>query len=734
MGFRDYPIQRKLMLVIMATSSVALILFSAVLTIYDYYSSRDQLINGTVSNAQILALNSRATLTFKDRHAAEETLSAVAIRPRILMAGLYDDKKKLFATWRRSGIVLEFPGEPPAAGVHDIGNQIAIVQPVLLEDTPIGTLYILRDMGELNERLWFFAGFMVVMLIGSLLAALAVSSVLQRLISVPILNLVNTAQAISATKDYSLRATSKNTDELGLLVNSFNDMLQQIQTREDDLRTTKQQLQDMIDNSTAIICAKSLDGKYMFVNREFERVLKIPNKEVAGKTFYDIFPKETADRLHSTDKTALAAGRPMTFEEWVALPDGVHTYLSAKFILRDSAGNPYAICNIATDITENKRAEAAMRDSEAMFRTLSENAPIGIFRTDSAGRTIYVNPFMLKMTGFSAAELFGNGWQRLIHPDDAAAVVHEAERTRAQHQVFDLEHRCVVRNGAILWARVLAAPILDPSGSIQSIVGVVIDVTDRKQALEVIHSLNVDLEKRVEERTQELMRSNKDLEAFAYIASHDLQEPLRTVAGCTQILEQRYKDKLDADANKLINYTLDGVSRMKALIDDLLSYSRLGTAPRAMKEVNASTVVEQALQNLESAQAEASATITFDPLPIVRGDPILLTQLFQNLIGNAIKYRGDKPARVQISARRDQQDWIFSVRDGGIGIDSKYHERIFLIFQRLHGRELPGTGVGLAICKRIVEQHGGRIWVESQAGQGATFYVALPAEEGAHGS
>lgn len=734
MGFRDYPIQRKLMLVIMVTSSVALILFSAVLTIYDYYSSREQLINGTVSNAQIIALNSRATLTFNDRRAAEETLSAVAIRPRILMAGLYDDKNKLFASWRRTGIILDFPAEPPATGVHNIGNHVAIVQPVLLEENPIGTLYILRDMSELNERLWFFAGFMAFMLIGSLLAALAVSSVLQRLISTPILNLVNTAQAISATKDYSLRAASKNTDELGLLVNSFNDMLQQIQTGEADLRTAKQQLQDMIDNSTAVICAKSLDGKYMFVNREFERILKVPNTEVAGKTFYDIFPKETADRLHSTDKIAIAAGKPMTFEEWVTLADGVHTYLSAKFVLRDSAGKPYAICNIATDITENKRAEAAMRDSETMFRTLSENAPIGIFRTNALGQTIYVNPYMLKMTGYSAAELYGNGWQRLIHPDDVESVIREAERTRAQHLVFDMEHRCVMRHGAILWTRVIAAPILDQAGSIQSLVGVVIDVTDRKQALEVIHNLNVELEKRVEERTRELMRSNKDLEAFAYIASHDLQEPLRTVAGCTQILEQRYKDKLDPDADKLINYTLDGVTRMKALIDDLLSYSRLGTAPRAMKEVNVKTIVDQALQNLERAQKEASATITCDQLPIVRGDTMQLTQLFQNLIGNAIKYRGDKPALVHISARRDQQDWLFSVRDHGIGIDSKYHERIFLIFQRLHGRELPGTGVGLAICKRIVEQHGGRIWVESQAGQGATFFVALPAGEGAHGN
>ena len=727
MGFKDFPIRRKLMLVIMATSSVALILAGAALMVYDHYSTREQIVSVTMSNAQIIALNSRAALTFNDRHAAEETLSAMSVRPRVLLVGLYNETGTLFASYRRPEIVIDFPTKVPSEGVHEAGNHLAIVQPVIIENHSIGTLYILRDMGELDERLRLYAGIVCLVLFGSLLAALGLSSVLQRLISQPVLNLVNTTQSISATKDYSLRASSQNSDELGLLVDSFNTMLAQIQSSQAELKTTKQQLQDMIDNSTAVICAKSMDGKYLFVNRQFERVLNLRNDDVVGKTFYDFFPRDTADALTATDKRAMNSTRPMSFEETIPLPDGVHTYISAKFMLRDAAGNPYAICNIATDITERKRAEAAVRDSEAMFRTLSENAPIGIFRTNAAGSVVYVNPYMLKLTGFGTVELFDHGWQRLVHPEDVERVVREAERTRAEKQVFDQEYRYVVRSGAVLWVRVLAAPILDESGNLLSLVGIVIDVTDRKKALEEIHVLNVELEKRVEDRTRELVRSNKDLEAFAYIASHDLQEPLRTVAGCTELLEQRYRGQLDGDAHKLIDFTIDGVARMKSLIDDLLSYSRLGTVARTFHAANISAIVDQALQNLQTAVAEASAKIERDPLPTVQGDPMQLAQLFQNLIGNALKYRGDRPARVHISAAQRDGEWIFSIRDHGIGIDPKYHERVFQIFQRLHGRELPGTGVGLAICKRIVEQHGGRIWVESQAGEGATFFVALPA-------
>jgi len=259
--------------------------------------------------------------------------------------------------------------------------------------------------------------------------------------------------------------------------------------------------------------------------------------------------------------------------------------------------------------------------------------------------------------------------------------------------------------------------IKDNKGKILHSVSVQRDITKRRQAEENLRKM-----------AEELKRSNKDLEQFAYVASHDLQEPLRTVASYVQLLQRRYKGKLDADADEFIAFAVDGAKRMHFLLNDLLAFSRIKLL--AWESVETGDILRQALTDLRVAIEESGAVVTCDTLPAVIGDRSQLSRLFRDLISNAIKYRREESPRIHITSEKKDREWVFSFRDNGIGIAEEYFDRIFVIFQRLHTRDkYPGTGMGLAMCKKIVERHGGRLWLESREGVGSVFYFTLPIKE-----
>jgi PAS domain S-box-containing protein len=379
---------------------------------------------------------------------------------------------------------------------------------------------------------------------------------------------------------------------------------------------------------------------------------------------------------------------------------------------------------VTMDITARRLAERKLQQSEALYRSIGESIDYGVWVCDPDGRNTYASESFLRMAGITQEQCSNLGWGSVLHPDDADRTIAAWQECVRTGGIWDVEHR--IRGVDGQWHDVLArgVPVRNERGEITCWAGINLDIGRLKQAE---HALREN-EERLRGMIEELHRSNKELEQFAYVASHDLQEPLRMVTAFTGLLADRYRGQLDARADKYIASALEGATRMQKLIDALLAYSRLGGKTVGPPVTNAAEALRNALGNLEESLAAAGAKVTADALPTVAADGSQLAQVFQNLIGNCVNYRRkDVVLEIHVGAERRQGEWLLSVRDNGIGIDPQYFDRIFEIFQRLHGRqEYPGTGVGLAICRKVVERHGGRIWVESRPGQGSTFAFTIP--------
>ena len=375
------------------------------------------------------------------------------------------------------------------------------------------------------------------------------------------------------------------------------------------------------------------------------------------------------------------------------------------------------------NITDRKRAEIALGDSEERFRAIFEQAAVGIAKTALCGQFMRVNPGFCQIVRYAESELLQQNWQAITHPDDIEADrEYVSSLLSGNIQTFSLEKRLLCKDEAVRWANVTVSAMRDAKGTPQYLICVIEDISQRKLVQELLQA-SLDTQTRY---AQELTRSNAELEQFSYVASHDLQAPLSTIAGYAQLLEKRCHNQLDAQGNKFIRNIVNSCGRMQALIDDLLEYSRVGRSEKPFDVIDCNLVFEDACANLQLAIRQDQASVTRGDLPRVTGDSFQLLQLFQNLIGNAIKYRSSEAPMVRVSASRQGDSWVFSVQDNGIGIAEQYHPRIFQLFQRLHSeKQYSGTGIGLAICQRIVERHGGRLWVESEPNRGSTFYFSI---------
>jgi PAS domain S-box-containing protein len=445
-----------------------------------------------------------------------------------------------------------------------------------------------------------------------------------------------------------------------------------------------------------------------------ERIKGYRADEIIGQNFSRFYAQEDIDRGIPEEelRVAAASGRSEV-ERWRVRKNGTR-FLANLLITaaRDASGNLVGFSEISRDISERK-------ESEAKYRGLLEAAPDAMVVVSEAGKIVLVNFQAEQKFGYSRDELLGQDITAIIPAGFAerlqADALRSAEETITQRIGTGLELFARRKDDSEFPVEVMLSPLQSSQGIL--VTAAIRDITERNRAQG--HLLQT---------VGELKRSNDELEHFAYVASHDLQEPLRMVASYTQLLAKRYKGRLDSDADDFIAFAVDGSNRMQRLINDLLAYSRAGASADPPRRISSEAALQSALTNLAATIVESAAVVTHDSLPLVTMDDTQLTQVFQNLIGNAVKYRGTAAPQIHISAvSTTGTEWIFSVRDNGLGIEPQYFEKIFVLFQRLHGRsEFAGTGIGLAICKKMLERMGGRIWVESEASNGSTFHFAIP--------
>ena len=625
MLLRDTPIQRKIMNVILLTCAVVLAVMCIAYIIMEYVTYRSSLYKHAKTMGAVIASNSSAALAFDSPKDATEILNALKAEKNIVAACLYNLEGEIFATYPAHVDNISFPIAPGEGGYNFTRDYLVGFEPVVQENTPLGTLYLRFNLKNLYDQILFFTIIGIAMIAGSLLIAYIISRALQKTISQPILSLEKTARVISEKKDYSVRARNYGRDEIGSLTDAFNLMLEQIQNQNQEIilfnqnleqkvnertvelqsanTTLKQQkdfVETIINSAVNLIMVYDKNLNYIMINNRAEEYFPLPKGEVIGKNFLDIYPQLKSERAYNDLQRALKG-------EYIHNPS---------------------------------------------------------FKSSISNR--YFENYLI--------------------------------------------------------------PLKDINNKVYGVLAIAHDITEIMETNQKLESVNA-----------ELIKSNRDLEQFAYVASHDLQEPLRKIQIFTQLLKDNINDK------DLISLYQDKInqsaSRMQNLIQDVLNFSRISKSEEAVTDTDLNEVIENLKNDFELMIKEKKAEIYYPELPVVKGIPLQITQLFSNLISNSLKYNTRHPVIEILYEKVKHEDLPknvhqyngtadfhhFVVKDNGIGFESKYHDQIFSIFKRLHGKQdYSGTGIGLALCKKIVENHKGFIYAEGEPEKGALFHIYLP--------
>ncbi len=511
---------------------------------------------------------------------------------------------------------------------------------------------------------------------------------------------------------------------------------------EASLRESEQRFRMALRNAPVSVSVQDRGLRYVWAHNQ--RTAR--PEEIIGRLDSDIFTSEEAKRLGEIKRRVLEEKVEVREQMWFDRPDG-RMFLDVYFVpVRDEEDRITGVGVATLDLTPIKRAEEALATSEEKFRTAFANASIGFAMSSVDGHFLDANPAYCRITGYPIEELRALTFQKLIHPDDYAENMKLIDLMMAGRiPDFVVENRYALKDGGTAWVRKSVSLVRDAEGTPQWIISLAENVTQRKRAEDELRRSRDELDLRVRERTAELTISNKalveyaaklerlnqELQEFAFAASHDLQEPLRKIQTFSDLAKTRCAPALDSAGQDYLERVINSAGRMRHLLDDLLQFSRIATRPEAHKVISLGKIAREAAGVFERMIEEAGAVVEIDGLPEIEADGAQMLRLFQNLIGNSLKFRSDGKPRIMVSAGKDGQGWCeIMVRDNGIGFDQEFATRIFKPFQSLHPRgEYEGTGMGLAMCRKIVERHGGSIRAESESGKGSTFIISLPVKQ-----
>jgi len=474
-----------------------------------------------------------------------------------------------------------------------------------------------------------------------------------------------------------------------------------------DLRKAQSQVDSFFNNTLSLLCIAGVDGFFKRINPAWEKLLGYTAEEILATPFLDFtHPDDCELTLREVEKLSKGA-KTINFSNRYKCKDGSYRWMNWTSVLVGDV-----LYSAAIDITEIKETEKRLKEEKEFTETAVNSLPGVFYMLDSTGKFIRWNRNFIRITGYTDEEMFEINALSLFSKEEHKEVGNAISKAFSEGE-SKVEGNFITKSGKHV-PFYFTGYRIEIDGEIY-LVGTGIDISELKET-----------EKKLQDIMKELERSNKDLENFAYVASHDLQEPLRKIASFTGLLEQRYTELLDERGLKYMHYVIDGASRMQKLINGLLKVSRVSTRGKEFDTVDMSEVMHQVLESLSMLIREKSGNIIVNNLPEIVADESQMISLIQNLIGNALKFCKDRIPEIKIAVQERKQDWLFSIEDNGIGISPELHDKIFIIFQRLHSREeFPGTGIGLAVCKKIVERHGGKIWLESEPGKGTKFYFTI---------